>query len=139
MPGRRDEIIVSVYMKPAGILTRQWKVERRSNRLLLSVPVFVYGWATDGSPFCDITQTLAVSSHGGLLTLAAMVQRGQTILLVNTKTQEERECHVVYLGAEHDGKRKVGIEFTRPAGNFWGLVYDSRRRLWYSGEPGREP
>ncbi len=126
-------------MSPPGVLTRQWKVERRSTRLMLSVPVFVYGWATGDSPFTEITDTLAVNAHGGLLALTAMVQPGQMILLVNNNTQEERQCRVVRVGRECDGKRKVGFELMRPAGKFWGLVYDSRQRLWQSAEPGREP
>ncbi len=135
----RDEIIVRKYMSSPGVLTRQWKAERRSTRLMLSVPVLVYGWATGDSPFTEITDTLAVNAHGGLLALTAMVQPGQRILLVNSNTQEERQGRVVYVGREYEGRRKVGFELTRSAGRFWGLVYDSRQRLWQSAEPGREP
>jgi hypothetical protein len=106
---------------------------------MLSVPVLIYGWATGDSPFTEITATLSVNAHGGLVELAAMVQPGQVILLVNNNTQEERQCRVVYAGRESDGRRKVGFELVRPAGRFWGLVYDSRHRLWQSAEPGREP
>ena len=43
----------------------QWPVERRSGRLELAVPVFVYGWSTaDDSPFTEITRTLEVNAHG---------------------------------------------------------------------------
>jgi hypothetical protein len=125
-------------MSPPRALTSQWKVERRSTRLMLSVPVLVYGWATGDSPFTEITYTLAVNAHGGLLALTAMVQPGQMILLVNSNTQEERQCRVVRVGRECDGERKVGFELMRPADRFWGLVYDSRQRLWQSAEPERE-
>ena len=106
---------------------------------MLSVPVLVYGWATGDSPFTEITATVSVNAHGGLLELDTMVQPGQMILLVNSNTQEERQCRVVSAGRESSGKRKVGFELVRPAGRFWGLVYDSRQRLWQSAEPGREP
>ncbi len=106
---------------------------------MLSVPVLVYGWATGDSPFTEITATVSVNAHGGLLELTAMVQPGQMILLVNSNTQEERQCRVVSAGREYSGKRKVGFELVHPAGRFWGLVYDSRQRLWQSAEPGREP
>ena len=138
MPSPRDEIIVGKYMSPPGVLTRQWKVERRSTRLMLSVPVLVYGWATGDSPFTEITRTLSVNAHGGLLALIAMVQPGQMILLANSNTQEEREGRIVYVGREYDGQRKVGFELMGPAGRFWGLMYDSRQRLWQSAEPGRD-
>jgi hypothetical protein len=122
------------------VLMRQWKVERRSRRLELAVPVFVYGWSTaDDSPFTEITQTLEVNAHGGLVALTAMVQPGQMILLVNNKTETERECRVVRVHRESDSTCKVGFEFIRPEGRFWELAYDFRNRLWQSAEPCHEP
>jgi len=126
-------------MSPRGVLTRQWEVDRRSTRLMLSVPVFVYGWATSDNPFTEITHTVSVSAYGGLLALSAMVQPGQMILLVNGNTQEEQQCRVVYVGEEDHGKRTVGFELLGPAGGFWGLLYDSQQRLWQSAELGSEP
>ena len=38
-------------------------------------------------------------------------------MLRNVATREEQECHVVFLGAMHDGKSEVGIEFKRLAPN----------------------
>ncbi len=105
------------------IVTREWAerpVEpRRRERLPSEVFVLVYGRAADNSPFHDIAPVLSVHAHGGTLALGASVQRGQTILLVNNHTQEERECRIVYIGSEQQGKKKVCIEFTRPAANFW--------------------
>jgi len=109
--------------------------ERRSPRLELSVPVLVYGHATDDTPFHDITRTLSVSTHGALVTLDAAVQRDQPVLLANCKTQAEEECRVVYVGPESGGKRAVGIGFRRSAVSFWGLTYNWKRRAWQAGEP----
>jgi hypothetical protein len=111
--------------------------ERRSPRLELSVPVLVYGRATDDTPFHDITQTLSVSTHGALVLLHAAVQKGQPILLANCKTQAEEECRVVYVGPESEGKRAVGIAFRRSAISFWGLTYNWKRKAWQAGEPMR--
>jgi hypothetical protein len=121
------------------VLMSKWPVERRSTRLELAVPVFVYGWSTaDDSPFTEITKTLEVNAHGGLVALTAMVQPGQTILLVNNRTETERECRVVRVHRESDSTCKVGFEFTRPAARFWELAYDFQRRLWQSAEPGHD-
>ena len=92
---------------------------RRSKRLALSVPVVVYGRLRDKSTLHEKTSTLSVSAHGGMLALAASVQSGQTVLLVNEATREEQECHVVYVGSRKRGKAEVGLAFTRPAPNFW--------------------
>ena len=96
---------------------------RRSKRLALSVPVIVYGQLRDKSTLREKTRTLWVSVHGGMLALAAPVQRGQTILLVNEATQEEQECQVVYVGSRERGKAEVGIAFTRLAPNFWQVSF----------------
>ena len=111
--------------------------ERRSPRLALSVPVLVYGHATDDKPFHDVTSTVSVSTHGALLLLDASVQRGQPILLANCKTQAEEQCRVVYVGPESEGKRAVGIAFRRSAVSFWGVTYNWKKKAWQAGEPAR--
>jgi hypothetical protein len=114
--------------------TKRWSVERRSTRLELAVPVLVYGWALgDGEPFTELTKTLAVNVHGGLLALTAPVQPSQILLIVNNKTGLERHCRVVSVERECEGKGEVGIEFVRPEWQFWGLVYDVSQRSWQSG------
>ena len=97
--------------------------KRRCKRLPLNIPVRVYGRTPDNRPFRDITVTKAVNIHGGLLPLSPKVKRGQTILLVNGYTGEERECRVVYVRSIRGSKtKKVGIAFTDgqvEAGDFW--------------------
>ena len=102
---------------------------RRSKRLPLSIPVRVYGRTPKNHPFRDITLTKLISAHGGLLPLSFQVKRGQTVLLVNSFTGEERECRVVYTGKKSKGKKKVALEFTNNNGDFWHvypIVADSK-------------
>jgi hypothetical protein len=98
---------------------------RRSRRLTLSVPVFVYAWANGNNPFTDITNTFSVSFHGGSMALPATVWPCQMILLANTHTNEEKQCRIVHVGPEHDGKRDVGFEFLDPERWFWRVDFDS--------------
>jgi hypothetical protein len=98
--------------------------QRRSKRLPLSIPVRIYGRTANNRPFRCVTETNAVSVHGGLLALDAKLKRGETVLLVNAITEEERECRVVYVESKLWGKRKIGIEFTNNSGDFW-HVYPS--------------
>ncbi|MGB8543405.1 MAG: hypothetical protein WCD49_17375 [Candidatus Acidiferrales bacterium] len=93
--------------------------QRRSKRLPLSIPVRVYGRTIDNQPFRRDVETKAVSVHGGLLSLGVKVKAGQTLLLVNSVTEEERECRVVYVGRSLWSRNKVGVEFTRTEGDFW--------------------
>jgi hypothetical protein len=91
---------------------------RRSKRLELSIPVRVYGRTADNRPFRATTETNAVSVHGGVLPLKAKVKPGQTLLLVNVVTEEERECRVVYVRSNL-WSRKVAVEFMNSSGDFW--------------------
>lgn len=79
---------------------------------LRPAPVLVYGRAPDESPFHDIAPLVSLHAHGGVVALAAAVKRGETILLVSNETQD-RECRVIYVGPEQNGKRKVAFEFVR--------------------------
>ncbi|MGA8220120.1 MAG: PilZ domain-containing protein [Candidatus Acidiferrales bacterium] len=104
-------------MPEAGVSAGNGK-QRRSKRLALNIPVRVYGRTPDNQPFRDITATMSVSAHGGLLQMAPRVKRGQTLLLVNGVTDEERQCRVVYVESKRRTK-KVGVEFTDMKGDFW--------------------
>jgi len=92
---------------------------RRCKRLPLNIPVRVYGRTPSNRPFRDITVTKAVSVHGGLIPMAPRVRRGQKVLLVNSITEEERECRVVYVGPKGKGKKRVAVEFADKSGDFW--------------------
>ncbi len=106
--------------KDVGALDRLTSDRRRSERLDLCVPVFVYGHASDEEPFYEETKTLQVNAYGGLISMAMGVKRGQRLLLANGVAEKEQECHVVHLGSKHLNKKtNVAIEFTQPAPDFW--------------------
>lgn len=96
---------------------------RRSTRLKLTLPVLVHGKTMAGEPFRELTRTLSVNAHGGLLALAATVERGQTILVENKNTRKEEECRVIDVRFAPNGKWAVGIEFTRVATDFWRIHF----------------
>jgi hypothetical protein len=62
---------------------------------------------------------MTVSLYGGLLDLTPRVKLGQKILIVNSLTEEERECRVVYVDEKQRGKKKVAVEFAKADGDFW--------------------
>jgi hypothetical protein len=94
---------------------------RRSKRVILDVPLVIRGEAEDKRPFREETFTLTVSAHGGLLVLALenKVALGQKLVLMNPKTWDEREATIAFLGPPHDGLATVGVQFVRPAPEFW--------------------
>jgi hypothetical protein len=100
---------------------------RRCKRFPFTIPVKVYGRSPRNLPFRDVTATMAVSLYGGLLDMKPRVRLGQKILVVNTFTQEERECRVVYVDSKQRGRRKVAVEFANADGDFWHVYSGSVR------------
>jgi hypothetical protein len=99
--------------------TMNHQKQRRSQRLLLDVPLVVRGESVEKQPFREETFTLIVNAHGALVVLAAKVAVGQKVLVMNPKNWEEREGRVAYFGSPYAGLTKVAIEFTQPAPEFW--------------------
>lgn len=93
--------------------------QRRSERVLLDVPLIIQGEAQDKKPFREETFTVTVSAHGALLILGAKVALGQKLKLTKTENSEEREATVAFLGPPYAGLATVGVQFANPAPEFW--------------------
>src|SRR5258705_13206628 len=113
--------------------TKQWLRKRRSQRIELTVPVFVHRPPKQGQQFSERSQTLVVNAHGALMVLAEKVTPKQRLLMQNIDGGEQKECRVVYVEKELTGPTKVAVEFTRPAPSFWRIAYpptDLLRDRW---------
>jgi PilZ domain len=95
---------------------------RRSQRVILSVPVSVSGTGPKGK-FAEETKTLVVNAHGALLTLVAKVTQGQQLELKSASNPEVQSCKVVYIGPSVQGQTQVGVEFLKPAPHFWHVAF----------------
>jgi hypothetical protein len=95
----------------------------RSQRVLVQVGVLIRGENPQGIPFEEETQTLAINAHGALILLQARVTSGGKVLMKHKRTEEEQECHVVFLGPVRSGKAEVGLEFSSPRPGFWRVAF----------------
>ena len=93
--------------------------QRRSLRILLSIPIRVSGSRHDGHRFAEESHTLVVNAHGALILLSEEVFRGQVLTILHLKAQEQCDCKVVEIGGRHDNKREVAIELLQPSPKFW--------------------
>lgn len=91
---------------------------RRARRVLLTNRVFVYGHLNE-EPFSEATETLNVSSTGGLLSLSVKMEPLQNLILTNAQTEEDSFCRVARSEITEDGKILTAIEFIKPSSNFW--------------------
>jgi hypothetical protein len=119
-PGRqkRSTQVVTIAYKSNSRLGR-----RRSQRVALNVPVVVSEPHGNPQNPLEKTQTLSVSQHGGLITLRATVDCGQSLVVTNPSSRRSQECRVVYVGPNHSESRQIGIEFLGPVTNFWNISF----------------
>ena len=102
---------------PAGV------GRRRSQRVLMQVPVRINGSDAQGRAFEEFTETLAINAHGALVLLEARVTSGSAVQMRHKRTGEEQECHVVFLGPVRGGKAEIGLEFSTPRPAFWRVSF----------------
>jgi hypothetical protein len=95
------------------------KTPRSSVRILLRVPVVIYGFAGKGGAFHEDTETVIVNSSGALVTLKTKLQLGDTVFLIHKSSRQEQEVRVVYLDAYSDRETRVGLAFKQPISDFW--------------------
>jgi hypothetical protein len=93
--------------------------QRRSQRILLAVPLSVSGRHADGTAFVEHASTLIVNASGDLIALKQLVSVAQTLSLKNENTDGEISCAVVNVQPEANGLHEVGIEFRGEDQNFW--------------------
>ena len=124
-------------MAQTSNIPRNPGVRRRSQRVLMQVPVRVRGTDSQGNPFEEETETLAINAHGALTLINARVTSGSKILLQHRRTQEEQECHVVFLGPVRAGKAEIGLEFSDPRPTFWRVAFPPED--WTSKHPEARP
>ncbi len=122
---RGEEPAKKPAAKPAA--SRKSAKPRSSARVSLSIPVIVYGWTRNQGAFHEEASTLLVNDSGGLVALAAKVELGETVFLMNKSTREEEGIRIVFAEPDADGKDKVGFAFQRPNVDFWKKKRKKRR------------
>ena len=109
-------------MEPLSTQVAEKNNRRRSQRVLLGLSVTVIGQTPDKKPIEETTRTLVINAHGALVTLDMRVSIGMQFTLRNGKTNEDVACRVVYAGQQLS-KAEVGLEFLKPAPNFWHIAF----------------
>jgi hypothetical protein len=96
---------------------------RRSQRVLMTIPVRLSGKTGARSPFEEETHTRAISAHGALILLPTQVHRGQRLTLSNLQTKAAIECVVAHIDKQQSDHPQIGVEFTLPNPMFWHVAF----------------
>jgi hypothetical protein len=96
---------------------------RRSQRVLMRIPVRISSQAGAAAFSEEDTHTLAISAHGALLVVAGPVYRGQRFTLSNIQTKASLECIVAHIDKVPGEQTRVGVEFMMPNQTFWRVAF----------------
>jgi hypothetical protein len=96
---------------------------RRSERVMLQVPVVVRTISRDGKELRESTHTVVVNAHGGLLKLRLDIKVGQPIVIINEKANVQQASHVVRVETSDAGYSAVAFEFDEASPKFWPIVF----------------
>jgi general secretion pathway protein A len=88
----------------------------------IKLPLFIYGYCPDGTPFYEETHTIATNARGGLISMRTPVQPGQRLLITNKENECSQECVVELLGASLARGGDVAFKFSAPTPQFWGAT-----------------
>jgi len=96
---------------------------RRSERVVLRVPLRVSAMMPDGKRISIEAQSLVVNAHGGLLDVEMEIVAGQQIHLNNLRTENPTTGRVVRVEGSKEGRFSVAFEFEVPAPHFWPVSF----------------
>src|SRR5215470_215648 len=96
---------------------------RRSERVMLQIPIVVSARAVGGQQLREETHTLVVNAHGGLMKLNMELLNGQPIVLTNPKSGVKEAARVVRIENPPGGYFAVAFEFDRPSPKFWPVEF----------------
>src|SRR5579863_2520793 len=99
---------------------------RRSERVVLRVPVHLSAVMPGGKRISIEAHTLVVNAHGGLLDVGMEMVKGQQIRLNNSKTEIVATGKVLRVEGPQDGRFSVAFEFECPAPHFWPVSFPPR-------------
>lgn len=101
---------------------------RRSERVLLRVPVRIYGKSKEGRRLEEDAEAVIVSRHGALLRSTSAFQTGTTVDLLNKFSQKQMPFRVIWCSdLAASGRWDVGVESDNAAGDFWGIHFPGQR------------
>ncbi len=98
--------------------------KRRTDRIMLTIPLIVEGTDTKGYPFKEDGRTVTLNRHGARIRASRPLLPGQTIKLTNLVGRREAEFRVVGpVSPMTQQGGEWGVECLNPKENIWGIQF----------------
>jgi len=102
---------------------REYSKHRRSERMLLRIPVRVYA-TVDGMQVNESAEAVIISRYGALLRTTSALKLNTTIEVLNAFSQEIAKFRVVWTSEKRrEGKYDIGVEIVSRREDFWGIPF----------------
>ena len=96
--------------------------KRRSQRVLITIPVQVSCYARDGVSLKERGQTLVVTEHGALLCLPSRLEIDTLLEVMHCYSEEVEKFRVAHVNGEpKGGQLHIIAEMLTPGDGFWGI------------------
>jgi hypothetical protein len=96
---------------------------RRSERILISLPISVSGKVVKTQKVFKEGRTIVVSRYGATIAVDLDFRTGQNIIIQSTSVHEQAEAQVVEKIKDHPQGHVYGIKFLEPAVTLWGITF----------------
>jgi len=103
--------------------TMDGKNHRRSERVVLRVPLQLSAKMPDGRRISIEVHSLVVNAHGGLLDVGMEMLSGQQVILSNPRSEKVASGKIVRVEASEEGRFSVAFAFEFPAPSFWPVSF----------------
>jgi hypothetical protein len=112
---------------PASLPSMIAQKQRRSERILLRVPVQVEGTDTEGRLFTEKTFTSVVNRNGAAINMRCSLRPDDQVTVTNLLTQKSCSFRVCDFSKNHPGDMaEWGVECLEPNRNFWGIYFPEK-------------
>jgi hypothetical protein len=109
---------------------------RRSERVLLKIPIKVKGTSAEGKPFDENTCTLVINRHGARITLQTPLQPDARITITNLYNNLTSPFRVVARTGRSLGEGpEWGVECLEPDAHIWGIYFPRKKDKAGEEEP----
>ncbi len=97
---------------------------RRSDRVMLTIPLVIHGLDLTGSPFEENAHSVSLNRHGARIHVPRPLRVSQTLRLVNQVSRKDAEFRVVGPVAPlSDTGGEWAVEYLKPDDNIWGIQF----------------
>lgn len=102
---------------------------RRGERVLLRIPIKIYGITQDDTHLNEASETAVVSRFGALVRTSVPLKQGSHLEVRNNFSAESEKFRVAWTSEKpKDGKYEIGIEILSPRDDFWGIRFPPKER-----------